>query len=108
MYVVNGLVKNQLFAAADALLREWWNELGKRQRDENIKFHRATAAFMLMNFFLGLGDAGCAFRWALLTHADDILGEHQSDGAAGKERLLTLFGISQTTVILRAVQALTF
>jgi hypothetical protein len=41
---------------------------------------------------------GYAFRWSLLTQADDILGAHAAKGGGGKERLRTLFGISERSI----------
>jgi hypothetical protein len=98
MQVANILFGNSLFASADALLQEWWNDLGTRQLEEGVRFHRATAAHMLSGLHVRLMNHGYAFRWSLLTQADDILGAHAARGGGGKERLRTLFGISERSI----------
>lgn len=49
----------------------------------------------LSRMYLGLNDTGAATRWALLTQADDILGQHSKGGGAGSKMLLTILGMAE-------------
>jgi hypothetical protein len=48
----------------------------------------------LSTVHLAAGNRGTAYRWSLLTHADDILGRHVQGGGGALDRLHTQFGMS--------------
>ena len=52
----------------------------------------------LAKVYLALEDKGAAFRWALHTQADDILGEHAAGGGAGRQMLHTILGMSAKAI----------
>lgn len=85
-------------AAADSLLIEAWNERGNRQIAERKRVYKAAIAFKLADLYLRRGDYGAALRWALLTQADDILGEHEKRGGAGQWQLRTVLGMDEPTL----------
>ena len=85
-------------AAAFALLEEWWNDLGNRQRNERQRVYRAIAALHLTDLYRRGNDEGAAIWWALHTQADDILGNHEARGGVGKQYLRTIFGMSQSAL----------
>jgi len=87
--------------AAIKFLTDRWDELGSRQSQEQVHMHRAALSMELVEFYLQLRDKGAALRWALLTHADDLL--HGSDkGGAGKQKLQAVLGM--TDVELKAFE----
>jgi hypothetical protein len=90
--------KRGMFPSAVELLREWWDELGRRQQAEKRYIYKAMAAVLLSQTHLFVQQHGIAFRWALLTHADDILGSHPEGGGAGRDLLRAQFGIGQTAL----------
>lgn len=96
MSVANVLQAKGFFAASEALLLEWWNDLGLRQRKEKKRVYRAIIAFKFTELYLRQGDQGAALRWALHTQADDMLGGHAEGGGAGKEQLRTIFGMRES------------
>jgi len=55
-------------------------------------------AFKLTGLYLRWSDKGTAFRWALHTHADDMLGEHPAGGGAGKQQLRTVFDMNESAL----------
>ena len=85
-------------AAADALLIESWNDRGKRQLKEKGRIYRAGIAWKLADLFLKRRDYGAALWWALHTQADDILGNNEDRGAAGRWQLRTVLGMSEATL----------
>lgn len=89
------LYRNNFFWAAEQLLFLGWNYLGNRQLKEKKKVYRAPFSYQLTKLYILSGDKGAALRWSLLTHADDMLGEHEHGGGAGKEWLLTTLGMSE-------------
>lgn len=96
MFLADLLENNGLFPASETLLLEWWNDLGLRQLEEKGRVYRAIIAFTLTNLYLRWGDTGTAFRWALHTQADDILGRHVAGGGEGMHQLRTTFGMSES------------
>gem|GEM_PF-5546187 len=89
------LEQRGLFAASEALLLEWWNDFGLRQRMEGRRLYRAAIANRLTEHFLIRAEKGMALRWALHTQADDILEGHSKGGGTGKDTLRTTFGMSE-------------
>ncbi len=94
--VANTFVDRGHRAASEKLLEEWWDDYGLRQRKEKKRVSRAMIGFRLIGLYLGGGDRGAALRWALHTHADDMLGEHPTGGGGGKLHLRTVFGMSES------------
>lgn len=84
---------NHFNSAATEVLIYAWNKFGKTQRSHKKRIYRAGIAMYLAKAYLNLGDQGAAFRWALLTQADDLLGEHAQQGGAGRQMLLTMLGM---------------
>ena len=80
--------------AASKLLIHVWNRFGLIQREERRRVYRAGVAMYLAMLYRNQGDSGAALRWALCTHADDMLGEHEKGGGRGKQMLLTELGAS--------------
>lgn len=79
-------------ASAEAILLRWWNKLSRRQFDERVWIYKAISALFLTQHYLRLNDKGTAQKWALLTHADDMIG--QKHIGLGRDYLLTVFGVS--------------
>jgi hypothetical protein len=98
MRVAGFLFKNGFQAAAIALLEEWWNDLGNRQREDSQRVYRAIVADNLAYFFLLRNDDGAAIWWSLHTQADDILGNHEDRGGDGKRYLRGVLGMSQAAL----------
>lgn len=71
-----------------------WNHFSQLQREIGKRVYKGNIGFNLTRFYLDHSDPGSAVRWAFLTHADDILGGHPKDGAAGKNFLITTLGFS--------------
>jgi hypothetical protein len=91
--------KSGFLAASEALLLEWWNDFGLRQLEEKSKrVYRATIAHKLIELYWRWGDNGTAFRWALHTQADDMLGKHGTGGGVGKHLLRATFGMSESAL----------
>lgn len=90
------LARTTLRWAAEQLLFEWWNDLGDRQLKAKKRLYRAMAAFTLTSIYRESGDLGAAMRWALLTQAHDILGDHDAGGGGGKMLLRTMLGMSES------------
>lgn len=98
--LANMLFANGLNSSALDILINAWNRFGDIQREENQRIYRAALAFYLAKKYLQLDDKGAAFRWALLAQADDILGEHEKRGGAGKQLLLTALGMAEENLSL--------
>jgi len=78
--------------AAKEILLDGWEMFGRRQIETNKRIHRAIIAYNLANFEFDK-NSGQSLRWALYTHADDLLsGNHNG---AIKQRLRVEFGISE-------------
>lgn len=86
---------NSFASAATSILIGAWDDFGLIQRDAQQRIYRAGLAFYLTKMYQTLGDAGSAVRWALLTQADDMLGEHGDEGDAGKQILRTVYGMTE-------------
>ncbi|MDA8217653.1 MAG: hypothetical protein M0Z94_08570, partial [Dehalococcoidales bacterium] len=95
MKAANLLEANGLFPASEALLLEWWNDFGARQRAEKVRVYRAVIAYKLAELYLRWDSRESALWWALHIQADDMLGEHERGGGAGKQQLRTVFGMSE-------------
>lgn len=83
--------------AAIGFLADRWGELGDLQSKERVHVHRAAISMELTEFYLQLRDRGAALRWALLTHADDLLHGLQK-GGAGKQKLQAVLGMTNAEV----------
>ncbi len=92
--VSNLFLANGYLAASQSLLFSAWDLFGRIQREDNQRIYRAGLGYYLSKLYLSHGDNGAAIRWALLTQADDILGGHSKGGGAGKQALVTIFGIA--------------
>ena len=90
----NVLLASGYVAAAEQLLLSWWEDAGERQLQEHQHISRANTAYKLTEHYLHMGDRGAALRWALLTHADDLLQLHIS-GGVGRQWLRTVFGMTE-------------
>lgn len=99
--VATFLFKRKFTSLGIEFLVEWWNELAERQMDRHV--YRAATSMQLARFFFELGDRGAALRWALLTHADDILRGTVTQGA-GVQILRGMLGM--TEIELRAFEAI--
>lgn len=82
-------------SAAIHFLIEWWNDFAQLQADTGRRVYRAATAYMLAHWYVKLGDKGAALRWALLTHADDVLGNDAQVEGAGRQWLQTIMGVSE-------------
>lgn len=82
--------------AAEQLLVAWWDDIGKRQLTEQRHIYRANSAYKLTQIYLRSGDRGAALRWALLTHADDLLQSNGVGEGAGKQWLRTTLGMTES------------
>lgn len=97
-YASNLFLQNNFSSAATSILIDGWNRFSSIQRSEAQRIYRAGLGMYLSRTFLRLGDEGAAFRWAILTHADDRLGEHRDGGGNGKQMLQTILGMSETAL----------
>lgn len=95
MYAANTFANSGFAAAAEALLIEWWNDCGHIQLTERQRVYRAVISNHLADLYLRTHDDGAALWWTLHTQADDILGQHEHGGGAGKEKLRTIMGMSE-------------
>lgn len=94
--VAEYFLSNGFSTAATSLLVEAWNKFAQIQYTENKRIYRAGIGFYLVKCYLSLGDTPAATRWALLTQADDLLGQHFT--GAGKQLLETALGMPQTAL----------
>lgn len=94
--VATALEETGLLAASEALLLEWWDDFGLRQYQEKERVYRAIIGYKLTGLYLRWGDTGAALRWALLTHADDMLGDPSFMGGGARSQLRTIFGVSRS------------
>ena len=76
------------------LLRELWELHTERQRSAKRRVYRADLAQLLTQTAYAIGNGAEAFRWSLLTQADDILGKERHRGRYGKHWLYAKFGLS--------------
>lgn len=80
---------------SELLLLEAWDNFSLRQRQERVWIYKAGIAVYLSVYYLRHGDKGAAVRWALVTHADDSLKDHQGDA---RDMLLDTWGIAQPVI----------
>jgi hypothetical protein len=97
-YTSNLFLQNNFSSAATSILIDGWNRLSSIQRSEKQRIYRAGLGMYLAKAYLWLGDTGAAIRWAVLTQADDLLGEHPAGGGSGKQMLQTILGMSETAL----------
>lgn len=93
-FTSNLFLQNKFPSAATSILIEAWNRFSSIQGNEKQRIYRAGIGMYLAKVYFSLGDKGAAFRWALLTQADDLLGEHPAGGGAGRQMLHTILGMS--------------
>lgn len=92
--VTSFLSGKKWFLPAQNLLRELWESYGERQRSSKQRVYRALLSQLLTEIAHEVGNDGEAFRWSLLTQADDILGEYGERGGHSKDWLHAIFGLS--------------
>lgn len=93
-YASNLFLTNNFPSAAISILIKAWNRFSSIQGSEEQRIYRAGIGMHLSRAYLSLGDKGAALRWALLTQADDLLGEHSAGGGSGRQMLHTVLGMS--------------
>jgi len=77
------------------LLRELWELHAKHQRSsKKRRVYRALLAQLLTQTAYDLGNKAEAFRWSLLTQADNILGKDREKGRYSKHWLYARFGMT--------------
>lgn len=94
-YTSNLFLYNNFSSAAISILIDGWNRFSSIQRSERQRIYRAGLGMYLAKAYLRLGDEGTAFRWAILTQSDDLLGEHPDGGGNGRQMLQTILGMSE-------------
>lgn len=92
------LFEQRFSSAAFQLLLQWWNDFAQLQADGRQHVYRAATAYTLAHWYIEAKDNGAALRWALLTHADDVLGNGPQFEGAGKQWLRTIMGVSEATL----------
>lgn len=94
-YASHLFLQNAFSSAATSILIEAWNKFSALQGEETKRIYHAGIGMYLAKAYLSLGDKGSALRWALLTQADDLLGEHPAGGGAGKQLLHSVLGMNE-------------
>lgn len=79
--------------AAETLLLTGWARLCEMQAKSKVRIYKAALAMHLCLVYWSLQDRGAAFRWALLTQIEDLLGRHTEGGGAGRQLLQTVLGM---------------
>jgi hypothetical protein len=97
-YASSLFLQNGFSSAATTILIEAWNKFSSIQSEAKTRIYRAGISMYLAQTYLKLGDKGAALRWALLTQADDLLGEHAAGGGTGKQILHTVLNMSETSL----------
>jgi hypothetical protein len=85
-------------SAATSILQRAWNAFSDIQAADGQRIYRAGLAMYLAKSYLTLRDRGASLRWALLTQADDLLGQHAAGGGAGKQLLVSVLGLSSAAL----------
>lgn len=93
--VAKFLFEQGFVSATFHFLIEWWNDFAQRQATNGRRVYRAAIAYMLAHWYVESKDNGAALRWALLTHADDVLGNGAQVEGAGKQWLQAILGVSE-------------
>jgi len=88
------LFKQRWLLPARNLLRELWDLHAERQRSSKRRVYRAPLSHFLTQTTYELGNGAEAFRWSLLTQADEILGKDRKGGRYAKRWLYARFGLS--------------
>ncbi|MEP7287771.1 MAG: hypothetical protein ABI947_18610 [Chloroflexota bacterium] len=95
IYVAWSFIAMDKFFAAEELLLDGWDTFNAIQSQFGCKVYKGQLANGLVIFYEQvLGDIGTATRWALLTHADDALVQHDKYGE-GTQKLRYRFGMSK-------------
>jgi hypothetical protein len=92
--VTSFLSGKKWFLPAQNLLRKLWESYAERQRSSKQRVYRALLSQLLTEVAYEVGNDAEAFRWSLLTQADDILGEYSQEGGHSKHWLYAKFGLS--------------
>jgi hypothetical protein len=93
--VVCYFLANKWTLPAKSLLYELWDRLAAAQRASQKRLARAHISQLLTEVSHFEGALGEAFRWAMLTQADDVLGNHDGGGGHGRHWLYGIFGLSE-------------
>ncbi len=93
-YASNIFLDNGFPEYGISILINAWNELCDIQLETGKRIYKAGIGMYLARAYLKLNDNGASIRWALLTQADDLLGQHSEGGGAGKQLLQSVFGVS--------------
>jgi hypothetical protein len=89
------LSKQDWLLPARDLMRELWELHAKHQRSsKNRRVFRALLAQLLTQTAYELGNKAEAFRWSLLTQADNILGKDREKGHYSRHWLSARFGMT--------------
>lgn len=97
-YASNLFLQSGFSSASTSILIAAWNKFSVIQGETKTRIYRAGISMYLAKAYLKLGDKGASFRWALLTQADDLLGEHAAGGGAGKQILQSVLGMSEAAL----------
>lgn len=93
--VAKFLFEQGFVSASFHLLSEWWNDFAQIQAAHGRRVYRAAISYTLTHWYVKSKDNGAALRWALLTHADDVLGNGGEFEGAGKQWLQAILGVSE-------------
>jgi hypothetical protein len=96
-FVSNLFLNKGYSSAATSILVLAWNKFSAIQEEAKARIYRAGIGMYLAIAYLKLGDKGASLRWALLTQADDFLGENTKPGG-GTHLLNTVHGMSDTAL----------
>ncbi len=88
------LYNQEWFLPARNLLRELWDLHAERQQSAKRRVYRALLSQQLTETAYQLGNDAEAFRWSLLTQADNILGQDPEKGRYSRHWLYARFGMS--------------
>ena len=88
------LLENGWLLPARSLLRELWELHAERQRSAKRRVFRAYMAQLLTEIAYALKNDAEAFRWSLLTQADNILGQDREKGRYSRHWLYARFGMT--------------
>jgi hypothetical protein len=89
-------VEKNWILPAENLFVDLWDDLGERQTKSRKHVHRASIAQLLTEVTYRAGRTAKAFRWSLLTQADDVLGKSEGRGVYSKHWLAGVFGVKAT------------
>lgn len=88
------LYAQKWFLPARNLLRELWDLHAGLQQSSTRRVFRAGLGQLLTQTAYEIGNGAEAFRWSLLTQADNMLGEDREKGRFSRHWLYAKFGLS--------------